>query len=78
MLSAEQRQAAQARAIAFGLTPRECEIVALLLTGTTARLAIADALGLDANTVKHHLTGMYSKVGVQDRTQLVVRLLGGR
>ena len=53
------------------LTPRECQIVKLLLEGH-ANKAIADRLGVSSQTVKNQLTTLYVKVGVASRLELVV------
>lgn len=59
------------------LTERENEITALLLTGKTYRM-IAGELSLSENTIKTHVKNIYSKVGVQSRTELMNVLFGLR
>ncbi|HWQ72776.1 MAG TPA: helix-turn-helix transcriptional regulator [Desulfitobacteriaceae bacterium] len=56
------------------LTEREGEIAALLLMGKTYRI-IAEELHLSKNTVKTHVKNIYSKTGVQNRTELINRVL---
>jgi DNA-binding NarL/FixJ family response regulator len=45
------------------LTARELEILSLLSMGYTNQ-AIAESLGIDVKTVKHHINSMYSKLNV--------------
>ena len=56
---------------AFGLTPRELEIVAGIAAGETNR-EIAERLSVREHTVKHHLTNIFDKVGVFSRLELAV------
>jgi DNA-binding CsgD family transcriptional regulator/tetratricopeptide (TPR) repeat protein len=51
------------------LTPREREIVALLVAGRSAR-AIADLLVVSERTVETHVASAYRKLGVSNRTEL--------
>lgn len=60
--------------IAEKLTEREGEIAALLIKGKTYRM-IAGELHVSENTVKTHVKNIYSKAGVQNRTELMHRLL---
>lgn len=57
------------------LTVREAEVLQLMATGLTNK-AIAQALGISANTVKFHVNTILGKLGAQSRTEAVVR--GGR
>jgi DNA-binding NarL/FixJ family response regulator len=50
------------------LTPREKEILAFLTAGKTTR-EISTHLFLSECTVKAHLTSIYRKLGVSNRTQ---------
>jgi DNA-binding NarL/FixJ family response regulator len=56
------------RKAAEELTPREREILAALCSGL-ANKQIARRLGISEKTVKTHLTRVFSRIGVQDRTQ---------
>lgn len=56
------------------LTEREGEIAALLIKGKTYRV-IAGELHVSENTVKTHVKNIYSKAGVQSRTELMNLLL---
>jgi DNA-binding CsgD family transcriptional regulator len=57
----------------FGLTPAECR-VSLLLADGRAPGEIADILDVTANTLKSHLSSVYSKTDTSRQSQLV-RLL---
>jgi two-component system nitrate/nitrite response regulator NarL len=59
------------RALAFGLTRRELEIVRAVTGGETNR-TIARRFSISENTVKRHLTQIFDKVGVSSRTELAV------
>ncbi|WP_370246467.1 response regulator transcription factor [Nocardioides sp.] len=54
-----------------GLTPREAEIVALIVAGMSNR-EIGDALTLSINSVKTYIRSAYRKMGVERRTQAVL------
>ena len=53
------------------LTPRELEVVSLLMSGC-ANKRIADECAIGQRTVKHHLTNLFGKLGVSNRLELVV------
>jgi len=57
---------------AEGLTPREREVLDLLAEGLPNKL-IADRLGVSEHTVKFHVGAVLSKLGVQSRTEAVIR-----
>lgn len=48
------------------LTPRELEILQLVLAGKTTK-AIAKEIYLSTKTVEFHLNNIYSKIGVRTR-----------
>lgn len=50
------------------LSPRELEVLALVRAGL-ANKQIARRLGISERTVKAHLTSVFSRIGVSDRTQ---------
>jgi len=64
----EARPAATAEAF----TPREREVLALLARGLPNR-DIAEALGISAHTAKFHVNSILQKLGVERRTEAVVR-----
>ncbi len=51
-----------------GLTPREVEVLALLAQGLD-NMAIAERLVLTTRTVQNHVSNIYSKLGVTNRTE---------
>ena len=55
----------------FGLTPRELEIVSRVVAGETNK-DIASRLSLSEQTIKHHLTNIFNKVGVCHRVELAL------
>jgi DNA-binding CsgD family transcriptional regulator len=60
----------QAAIRSLGLTPRECEILALLASGQSNK-EMARSLGISPNTVKTHLARLYEKLEVQRRVQAI-------
>jgi DNA-binding NarL/FixJ family response regulator len=54
------------------LTPREREVLALLAEGLSNK-AIADRLAISEHTAKFHVNAVLAKLGVQRRTEAVVR-----
>jgi DNA-binding CsgD family transcriptional regulator len=60
----------------FGLTRREQEVLAILLKGRTNQ-AIADELFVSEHTIKNLITGIYVKLGVNNRKELFHRFLAG-
>ncbi len=54
-----------------GLTPRECEIVGLIVSGLSNR-EIGERLQLSINSVKTYIRSAYRKMGVERRTQAVL------
>jgi DNA-binding NarL/FixJ family response regulator len=59
---------ATARTMLGKLSSREREIVHLLADGAS-NPAMAEMLGISAHTVKDHIRGVYSKLGVDNRVQ---------
>jgi two-component system nitrate/nitrite response regulator NarL len=64
----------------FGLTPRELEITSAVVGGFSNK-EIAKKFSLSEDTVKHHLTNIFDKVGASNRLELALfavhhRLIG--
>jgi two-component system nitrate/nitrite response regulator NarL len=55
----------------FGLTPREREIIGVILDGCSNG-DIAAKFSISEKTVKHHLTNIFDKVGVSNRLELAL------
>jgi DNA-binding NarL/FixJ family response regulator len=55
----------------FGLTPRELEIVRMVVAGLTNK-EIGERLAIGENTVKSHLTHIFNKVGASSRIELAL------
>jgi DNA-binding NarL/FixJ family response regulator len=53
------------------LSPREVEVLVLVRQGL-ANKQIARRLGISDRTVKSHLTSIFNRIGVSDRTQAAV------
>jgi DNA-binding NarL/FixJ family response regulator len=53
-----------------GLTNRQLEVLRLVVEGLNNE-QIADELYLSKKTVEHHVSAIYSKLGVDSRTQAV-------
>src|SRR6266566_565544 len=61
--AAEQKQ--------FGLTPRELEIVSTVVAGYSNK-EIAEYCKISEDTVKHHLSNIFDKLGVSTRLELAL------
>jgi len=55
----------------YRLTRREHEVVAAIVAGSTNR-DIARQLGVTEDTVKHHVTNVFDKLGVSNRLELAM------
>lgn len=55
----------------FGLTRREVEIMKKIANGSSNR-DVGEEFAISERTVKHHLTNIFSKVGVSSRLQLAL------
>ena len=54
------------------LTPRECQVLALIANGMSNR-SIGEKLGITTGTAKTHVERVIGKLGASDRTQAAVR-----
>jgi two-component system, NarL family, nitrate/nitrite response regulator NarL len=63
--------AAQPARKQFGLTPRELEIVSVIIGGYSNN-DIATRFSISEGTVKHHLTNIFDKLGVSNRLELAL------
>jgi DNA-binding NarL/FixJ family response regulator len=63
--------AAQRQSRAFGLTPREIEILRAVTFGRTNR-EIAQQYSITENTVKIHLKNIFNKLGASNRLELAL------
>lgn len=61
----------------YGLTNREVEIVAAIVDGCTNK-EIAQKFSLSEDTVKHHLTSIFDKLGVSNRLELALFAINQR
>jgi DNA-binding NarL/FixJ family response regulator len=59
------------KAKSFGLTRREIEILGTIVGGLSNK-EIAQKFSLSEDTVKHHLTNIFDKVGVSSRLELAL------
>jgi two-component system nitrate/nitrite response regulator NarL len=55
----------------FGLSKRELEVVKTVADGCTNK-EIAKRLGISEDTVKHHMTSIFDKLGVSTRLELAI------
>ena len=53
------------------LTPREIEVVSMIGKGLKSKV-IAKGLAISEATVRHHLSSIYGKLGVDDRLNLII------
>ena len=68
----EEERPHEEQSLRDSLTPREIEVLTLTAQGHTNQ-QMAHALRISVSTVKKHLRGVVSKLGVADRTQAAVR-----
>lgn len=59
------------------ITPREQEIIRVILTGLSNQ-EIGKQLGISRETVKRHVRNIYDKLGVSTRMELALRVTGGK
>ena len=66
-----QSSGEEARQKKFGLTPRELEIVSAVVAGY-ANKEIAEYFKISEDTVKHHFSNIFDKLGVSTRLELAL------
>ncbi len=66
-----QSSEGDARQRRFGLTPRELEIVSAVVAGYSNK-EIAEYFKISEDTVKHHLSNIFDKLGVSTRLELAL------
>ncbi len=55
----------------FHLTPRELQVISAIAEGETNK-GVARSLGLSEDTIKHHLTHIFDKLGAGSRLELAI------
>jgi DNA-binding NarL/FixJ family response regulator len=65
------------KAKSYGLTRREIEILGTIVSGLSNK-EIAQKFSLSEDTVKHHLTNIFDKVGVSSRLELALFAINNR
>jgi len=60
----------------YGLSTREIDVIRHVLTGSTNK-QIADQLKITERTVKNHLTSIYTKIGIDNKVQLLNAVIEG-
>jgi DNA-binding NarL/FixJ family response regulator len=73
----EQASTQVSKAKSFGLTRRETEIVGAIVAGLSNK-EIATKFALSEDTVKHHLTNIFDKLGVSSRLELALFAINNR
>lgn len=58
----------------LGISERECEVCRLLFSGIT-REEIAKQMGIKVRTVRHYLERLHTKLRVNNRVALVLRII---
>jgi two-component system, NarL family, nitrate/nitrite response regulator NarL len=61
----------------YGLTRREMDILAQIVTGRSNREA-GQEFSIGERTVKHHLTKIFNKIGVSNRVELALFAVNNR
>lgn len=67
----EREQESHAGKTRYGLTKRECDVILSVLEGLT-NPEIAERFSLSEQTVKHHLSHIFDKLGVYSRLELAL------
>jgi DNA-binding NarL/FixJ family response regulator len=69
IMSPEKQAAVGAGGKDFGLTPREKQVIVLVVAGYTNK-DIAHKLGVSEQAIKHHVANIFDKLGVLNRLEL--------
>ncbi|MEA4822622.1 MAG: response regulator transcription factor [Clostridiaceae bacterium] len=69
----QNKRQEEIRAAALNMTEREMEIASMLVQGFSNR-QIAAALYISEGTVRNYISGLYAKIGINDRVQAVLFL----
>jgi DNA-binding NarL/FixJ family response regulator len=72
--AALSQHASRAKPAESLLTPREIELLQLIVDGMSNK-AIAERLSLSENTIKYHIKNILQKLGVQNRTEAATQAL---
>lgn len=65
-------------AASYQITPREMEVLRLLIEGELRPNAIAEKLGISVRTVRCQLSSIYSKTGTSGQKELMMLILRGQ
>jgi DNA-binding NarL/FixJ family response regulator len=68
----ERSQVGRSRGTGSMLTPREVEVLELIVAGKSNR-EIADALYIEEKTVKNHVSNIYAKLHLKNRYEAITR-----
>jgi two-component system nitrate/nitrite response regulator NarL len=67
----QQSSSASGGKLSYGLTPRERQVLSMIVAGYPNK-EIARACAVSEQTIKHHLTRMFDKVGASTRVELAM------
>ncbi len=56
----------------YRLSPREAQLVDLILEGVDSNAELGERLGIQPGTAKQYLHVLYAKLGVNSKTKLIV------
>ena len=74
LVQVQNQQAAATEAQSFSLTPREKEVLTLMVNGMSYKM-IADRCGITFETVRTHITNIYEKLHVATMTEAVAKAI---
>lgn len=58
----------------YRLSPRETQIVDLILQGVDSNAEIAKKLGLTTNTIKQYVHVLFARINTSSKTNLVIKI----